>query len=174
MDRFSEELGRIQQDLRFLDVKEVLSVIEKPTGNVYSFFLDYDRGVEDGILAGNYDLVEKSIKFHDFQIKREGARNIVAELFHCNQYTWTDDVLCKIARRGRPADFLELLAFGEKYPMVQLEFRIVSLGSVFQGPCGKRFAPYLGREISKRSLSFGLFGNGWINSCRFLVIRDRE
>ena len=181
MDRFlDEELGKVVQQVDlfhghegYLGVKEVSNVIEnKPVGNLYSFLVDYNRKVEDGISAGKYDLVDH-VDFRDFQTKQKGIRKVTAELSCFNHYITTDDVLRRVEKRGRPADFVELLAFGETYPNVQLKFPIVALESVFHSR-GKRFAPYLGREISERSLRFALFGNGWVSSCRFMVIRDRE
>ena len=61
----------------------------------------------------------------------------------------------------RPAELHELLAFGEKYPKLELEFPIVALGSVWPGWNCVGFVPCLDGRGSKRHLDLHWIKNDW-------------
>jgi len=160
-----------QENLRKI-LREALMPDGKPAGNTYPLSVDYGRTVEDGVKAGRYDWVNSDITSRNFPTQRKGTAEVAVVLINFNRYVSTDEALRELDRMGyRPAELHELLALGEKYPEVQLNFPIVALGSVWHGRLGCRFVPYLGRVGSKRTLSLGWVGDGWSEVCRFAAVR---
>ncbi|MFH0780188.1 MAG: hypothetical protein V1928_05060, partial [Parcubacteria group bacterium] len=77
-----------------------------------------------------------------------------------------------LAERGlRDADIRELLAFGAKYPKMQLEFPIIARGSVWRDSLALSNVPYLRRDGSVRNLNLNYSVIEWNASCRFLSAR---
>jgi hypothetical protein len=151
-------------------LQEIIEV--KPSDNIYPLSVDYGRSVEDGVKAGRYDWVNSDITSLNFPTKRKGRAEVVMELVHFNRYISNDGALRELDRMGyRPAELHELLAFGEKYFEVQLEFPVVALGFVWRGRGGGRFVPYLFRDGSKRYLYLGWIGDGWDEIYRFAAVR---
>ena len=134
--------------------------------------INYNRSVEDGIKAGNYDWKNNDITSKHFPSQETGSREVVIELFHFGKDMSTDEVLAELDKQGyRPATLKELLPLGEKYPNLQREFPIIALGSVWRDSNGNRFCPYLGRDGSERNLDLRWVGRRWGDGCRFAVVR---
>lgn len=74
-------------------------------------------------------------------------------------------------QRFHPANHEELLAFGEAYPDLQTEFRIVALGSVVFYDRTRYFAT-LGCDRSGRTFRYARLGFQWDVNRRLLFVRD--
>jgi hypothetical protein len=141
---------------------------------VYNIVVDYGRSLKQMIKAGNYDWVNKNITAEHFPVKGKGKHELSVTLFHFNRTTRSDDAIAEMNKQGfRPAKIEELLFLGEKYPDIQREFPIVSLGCVWWNPDGSRYVPCLSRRGSKRELNLGCFRNDWHDCCRFLAVRKQ-
>jgi len=183
-----EQLGKIarQQADLFRRVREgsldtesvsrrLQEIIEgKPSGNTYSFSVDYGRSVDDGVKAGRYDWVHSDIISRNVPTVRKDTAEIAVELVHFNQCISIRDALRELDRMSfYPAELHELLAFGEKYPEVQFKFPIVTLGSVFRGGHrGDLCVPCLGGIGSWRGLGLDWVGTIWSEVCRFAAVRS--
>lgn len=142
------------------------------TADVYYMTVDYDRSVEDGVKAGNYDWSSEIITSENFPTSRSGRASIYIELVHFDRDISTEQALKELDRGGlRPTELHELLAFGEKYPDVQCEFLVIALGSVWRGPDGDHAVPYLSLDGSERGLSLSWFEDDWGDGCRFAAVR---
>ena len=151
-------------------LREALTPDHKPAGITYPLSVDYGRSVEDGVKAGHYDLANSDIS-RNFATKRKGTAEVAVELIHFNYTSSIDEVLRELDKMGyRPAELQELLAFGEKYPEVQLEFPIVALDSVWQDGYA-RVVPYLGRHDSGRGVGVCYVDLGPLKSYRFAAVR---
>jgi hypothetical protein len=83
----------------------------------------------------------------------------------------TEEVLSEIAKRGlRPAQYVELLGFAEKYPDEQRKFSIVALGSTSYTRGAVR-VPYL-RYGNGFGLGMRLLSSHWRDADRFLAVRE--
>jgi hypothetical protein len=149
-----------------------LSEIRGRAYSNYSVTVNYDRSVEDGVKAGNYDWVNNDITSEHFPMKRTGIEELSLHLVHFDRNISTEDALKKLDLMGlRPAELQELLSFGENYPDVQREFPIIALGSVWRSPAGYRLVSFLGRGGSDRVLYLGWRGHGWGDVCRGAAVR---
>lgn len=118
--------------------------------------VNYDQTVEEMVSAGNFDQVNSDINSEHFPVNHHGTSEVemVLVLFNVNDYISSDIVMHKLDKMGlRPANLLELLAFGAAYPNEQRKARIVALGSVWHRPIGDRFMPYLDGDPVKRGLN---------------------
>jgi len=159
-----------------LPLQEALGVLcTRPgakSGNVYPLSVDYGRSVEDAVKAGRYNWSNSNITSSNFTTKRKGAAEIVIEAVHFNREISTDEAIRELDKMGyRPVELHELLTLGEKYPDVQLQFLVVGLGSVWQGPDGSRDVPYLGRSGAGRHLDLSWIESDWSGICRFAAVR---
>jgi hypothetical protein len=153
-------------------LREALTSDGKPAGNAYPLSVDYGRSVGDAVGGGYYDWASTSITSKNFPTKRQGVAEVPVELIHFNRDISTDKALRELDRMGfRPAEIHELLAFGEKYPEVQLEFPVVALASVWQDRYGFRYVSYLGRSGSERGLYLYRIEDDWDGIARFAVVR---
>lgn len=144
--------------------------------NVYVLTVNYDRSVEDGVVAGKYDWTNSDTTSGHFPSNEIGTKEVSVELVHFGRDMTTDEVLSKLDKTGlRPATLKELLALGEGHPDLQREFPIVALGSVWQDlwqdPFGRRYCAYLHGLVSKRSLSLTWVVSWWRGRCRFAAVR---
>lgn len=143
--------------------------------SLYPIAVDYGMRVEEAIELGKYDWVNKSITQGHFPTEGKGKAKLKMELVHFERYTPVPykKATEELDRMGyRPAELMELLAFGEKYPDVQREFPIVALASVWRDSDGNRLVPYLyGGDGSRRILSLDWIEFGWYKPCRFAAVR---
>lgn len=138
----------------------------------YPMSINYDRSVEDGIKAGNYDWKNDDITSEHFPSQETGTKEATVELFHYGKDMDTDEILTDLDKQGyREATLKELLALGEKYPNLQREFPIIALGSIWQLRDGYRYCSYLFRRSSKRYLHLNWIGDRWYAHCRFAAVR---
>lgn len=136
--------------------------------------VDCGMTLEQMIAAGNYDWVNPDITPERFPIKGTTRREEEPELVHFNRDISSDDAIAELDKRNmEPADIVDLLAFGAKYPDIQRKFPVVALGSV-AGVHGYRAVACLGRSGAGRGLSLYWFGGGWSGHCRFLARRKRS
>ncbi len=139
---------------------------------IYKIVVDYSQTIEHMIdAAGLYDWNNINIIAGCFPVKGEGQVELEPELVHFDRTRSSEVALAELDKRGlRPGTIEELLAFGEAYPEVQREFRIVALGSVARVD-GSRYVPFLDRDGSRRYLNLQWFGGDWYGHCRFLAFR---
>jgi len=140
--------------------------------DTYTLTIDYNRSVEDGVKAGQYDYANSDITSKHFPTERMGMPEVAVELIHFNRDISTDEAIHELDRMGyRPADLHELLALGEKYPDLQREFPVIALGSVWQKPGGFRSCAYLDGNDSRRYLYLDWVDFRWDDYCRFAAVR---
>ncbi len=136
-----------------------------------TLLVDYGRSVEDAVSGGDYDWVKDEINSRNFPVKRSGMRNVTIEIVTFDMALSTGGVLDGLSGEGyHPAELLELLAFGEAHPHIQLEAPLIALGSVWQG-WGVIFSPYLGGEHGRRQLLIHSITNDWASDTRFVVVQ---
>ena len=169
-----ESLARVLRETLLPDGKPAGLPAEASAqaGNIYLLSVDYGRSVEDGVRAGRYDWANSDINSRNFPTERKGPAEVEVELVHFNRGISTDEALGELDRMGyRPAEVHELLAFGEKYPEVQIEFPVVALGSVWRDRYGNRVAPCLLGLGSERGLDLLWTEYGWDKFFRFAAVR---
>jgi len=143
------------------------------TDNVYFVFVNFEINVTKAISLGCYKWVNRIVKFKNIQNEQKGEAVIVVELIHFNRVISTKEALYQINKaRYRPAEFYELLAFGEKYPDVQRQFPIVALGSICQNQDGGYYVPVLDGSDSDRFLDMEWIERNWSKNHRFIVIPE--
>ena len=144
-------------------------------GKTYLLSVDYGRSVKNGMRAGRYDWANPDINSRNFPTnKRKGMVGVAVELIHLhlNRVISTEEALHELDRMGyHPVELHELLAFGEKYPEVQIEFPVVALGSVWRDRYGNRVAPCLLGLGSERGLDLLWTEYGWDKFFRFAAVR---
>jgi len=139
---------------------------------VYSVIVDYNKTVEEMVLAGHYNWSNSNINSRNFPFNGTGKVSVICELVHLDKVVRSKDVLSYMeANSLRPATVEELLMFGVTYPDTQREFSIMCLGSSWSTPVGNCNVPYLYRDGSNRNLNLIWFGGRWHESCRFLAVR---
>lgn len=137
--------------------------------------VDYDMGLDNMIVAGNYDWKNDDITAKRFPIVGKGKVEFEDSLFHFDRDISSEDAIRLIAESDKEnpwqvARIENILAYGAKNPEQQREFPIIGLGSVAEVD-GGRYVPSLSRYGSGRRLGLGYFGGGWNASCRFLAVR---
>ena len=139
---------------------------------IYSVAVEFDKTVEEMVVAGNYDWKNDDINSKNFSVKGEGVVNVNLELVHLDKGVSSEDALTHLEENGmRPPTIEELLVFGSSYPEIQREFPVICLGSSWVNPGGGRRVPYLSGSGSRRSLDLSWFDVGWGEYCRFLAVR---
>ncbi len=151
-----------------LVVERDLAASTNPT---YLVTVNYDLSLAEMIKVGKYDSVNSGITKKHFPVNGEGTNEVVTELVHFNRFIGSDEVIRELDKRGfRPATIEELLAFGAKYPEMQIQFPIVALGSLWRH-LGHRDVPYLWGASRGHDLNLDWFENGWEGHYRFLAVR---
>ena len=168
--RNGETLARVLREALMPNNTQELT--NSTQANTYHLFVNYERNVEDGIKAGHYDFVDDHITSIAFPTKRHGAAKIMIELINFNHKISTGEVRCELGKLGyRPAEFHELLAFGEKYPDVQRKFGIFSIDSIWQGIIDRHVkVPCLSSSGSYRRLEWCDVRDKWYPYNYFAVV----
>ncbi len=136
----------------------------------YPIVVDYDMAVKEAVRVGSYDYVDKFIPLEDFPIEKKGKEELVVELIYLDSWLSTEEALKEIDRIGyRPVNFMELLAFGARYPEVQREFTVVALGSMYKLPNSHYAWPTLHWAIDENRWLCGS-GDPWYPESRFAVV----
>lgn len=152
-----------------------LTTINKKQGNLCPLTVDYDRTIERLVKAGKYDWSHIDISSELFSTKRKGIADILIELIHFRSRKNTNQVLQEIDKNClRPADIIEILTFGAKYPKEQTKYPIVARGSMWIGTCGGHFVPCLRSGSKGRYLDLYWFGGFWDTYYRFAVVRENN
>ncbi len=161
---------------------------EEPQAEVsaasFPVVVDYDGTVEDLVEAGKYNWLaldwmnEVGVKNNPHPSDRHGVAKVRIVLVCFNREVRSEEALSELGKMNlRPAETIELLAFGAAYPQEQVKFPIVALGSTY-GSQG--WAPSLEDEnlpvygMVGRGLSMGGNRNGgdmWESNSRFAAVR---
>jgi len=161
-----------------LDAEEIIE--DRPAGNAgnttyptYLLSVDYERSVEDGVKASRYDWVNRDITNRNFPSKKgRGTAEVAVELVHFDRDISVLEALRELEENGyRPADLWELLAFGEKYPEVQIKFPVAALGSIYRHPNDHYFSPLLYGFNSRRRLGLVCLEGNLQKTCRVAAVR---
>jgi len=156
--------------------KYLQNVIEGKFDCAVSAFVvtvNYDLSVEAAVKAGKYDWSDDDITSRNSRSNHKGTADVEITLVHFNRFTKSDEVIRELDKQNlRPAELLELLAFGAKYPELQRDFPIVGLNSVWQDPDGGRRCAYLYGGGSGRNLCLDWFDVKWGIFCRFAAVRN--
>lgn len=145
----------------------------KVDADSYIVTVDRKLSFSDAIAAGKYDSINSNITDKHFPLVGEPKKSR-ATLFlaHLNKNASNAEVDAYLAERGlRDADIRELLAFGAKYPKLQLEFPIIARGSVWRDFYDNSSVSCLGGNGSDRLLPLLDYDDEWFGSCRFLAAR---
>ncbi len=135
--------------------------------------VNYTRTRDQMIAAGSYDWTNSDIAKYWPEMKDEkrGKEMVKPVTFHFNRDISSEAAIAEMDKAGyRPATAVEILAFGENNPKVQLEFPVVALGFVAIVSDDRRVV-FLDRLGSKRRLGLAWFGDGWVGLFRFLAVR---
>lgn len=138
----------------------------------YELVVDYDKTLAQMIEAGRYNWENSDITDERFPVVGTGKATAKAVLVYLNKVTSTNEALAHLDQNGlRPATIAELLAFGAKFPDIQLQFPVVALGSLLVVPSGERGAAYLGGDAGERELYLDWNDFDWCGGdCRFLAV----
>lgn len=140
---------------------------------MFTFVVDYSRGLNESIKAGCYDWTDGDINEVYFPPSKEekGQKEQSFSLYHFGKDIDSDWVIAQMEKDGkRPATLRELLAFGETNPELQRQFPIIALGFVWVGRRGGHSVAYLDSNSGDRFLSLRWCVLGWLGGCRFLAV----
>ena len=138
----------------------------------FEITVDHTETLEQMILAGRYDWVNRDITTERFPLKGDGLVTRVAYLIHFDRKLSSDDVVDEIRRRGkRPASIQELLAFGARYPNIQRRFLVVALDPSAEVGDQSRVA-CLYRVGPRRYLGLVRWDVVWYAYSHFLVFNE--
>jgi hypothetical protein len=139
---------------------------------IFRVVVDYDRSIEDGVKAGDYDWSNSDITSSRFPSTRKGTLEIDIHLIHFNKDMSNDQVLFDLDELNfRPAEPQELLSLGAAYPDLQREFPIPALGSVWRYRLGDCVVPCLVGSDSDRGLDLVFIDDDWSELCHFAAVR---
>lgn len=97
---------------------------------IFELEVNYDLSLEDLIRNGNFDYVEGSIANHPLKRRPSGLIEFHLLNFRGQKTLSWVEIISKLQDRGlRPAELIELLTFGAKFPDVQKYFSIYAMGS---------------------------------------------
>jgi len=121
---------------------------------VFPVMVDYGASIGEMAAFGNYDYYDPTVtKLRGG--RRRGTREVDFHLvrFKGQDKMSPDEVREVLHKKGlRPAEILELLAFGAQYQDVQKHMKILALGSVRETFPGDPVAPELGYDKRPRTL----------------------
>jgi hypothetical protein len=170
-------LGWIQHgELLAQILREALASCILLPGKTYPVFVDYETQVENEVMSGGFDWANRDINSRNFPSRRKGSAEIAIQLinFRSQRSISTNDVLRKLDESGmRPAEILELLALGKRYPELIEKGPIVSLGSVWSSRPGDFYSPYLDGDRRRRYLYLIWFDRYWDESYQFAAVNKR-
>ena len=153
-------------------IADAIAETIKSAKNLYTVAMDYATSIEDLIKQGKYDWSNSDITTKNFSTERTNTTDLKIELVHFDRSINSEDAIAELDKMGlRPAEAGELLTFGAKYPNIQKDFPIVTLGSVWRDLFGSRRVVCLGRGGHERSANLGWFGGDWNDSYRFAATR---
>jgi len=151
-----------------------MSKAELSVTGAYRVCIAPDQTIEKLLETGHYEFISpymRELQFPraDYRVSRDEVHEI--ELVYFGHDISTDDALKELDKRGlRPANAVELLAFGASFPDVQREFPVVALGQVFPYPHGSRNVVALG-SLGEPRCVFVWPAHDWYDRCRFAAIR---
>ncbi len=140
---------------------------------VLDFVVNYNRSLNDFIVAGCYDWVNEEITEEEFPATNHerGRRKQNFKLFHFKKEVGSEEAMQEIERNGyRCATLRELLAFGEVNPEFQRQFPVIALGSIQMTRRGDLSVPGLWYDLEGRNLQLFRIGLKWSHRSRFLAV----
>ncbi|MDD4000761.1 MAG: hypothetical protein PHX62_07725 [Bacilli bacterium] len=131
--------------------------------------VDYNQTIEQGIINGKYSWSFEEFNSNNFPVPSEIAGSkveVIAKLFHFKSSVNpalfpfkgqidTYGVIPEMDKDGyRPATLFELLALGAQYPLLQTQFPIAAMGSIWKN--GLAGGPQMSCLVISSDLSRGL------------------
>jgi hypothetical protein len=158
--------------------------LEIDSADEFTVPVNYRRQLSTAVKAGQYDWVNESFptlywedwtspdKEQDHFPKR-GRADARMKLIKPKRGLDPRDVIEELAFYGlRPANIVELLAFGECIPVSQQENPIIALGSIVRRDGTNDVAVLFGEsDPPERKLGLHRFGGRWSTADRFLAVR---
>lgn len=142
--------------------------------DIYPIEVDQSLEFEEMVQAGYYNDVHQDIVPPVSWITSFNKKeNVNVVLLGLDQSMTTEEMLAVFKEKGvRPANIVELLAFGAQYPEVQWECPIVAFGSTWKNRDGDRGVAYLWYNPFGRALLLALIRpeKKWQPFCRFAVV----
>lgn len=141
--------------------------------------VDYDRSVEDGVVAGKYEFFSPDINTKNFPPKRSGVVFVQVEFFSFSRNITGREALLELKNRGyRALELRELLALGERFPEILNKFPVIALGSVWcRRPkyCEVPNAYALKKRDGSWSRRLDLYGinMNYGTNCRFPAVKEQ-
>jgi hypothetical protein len=144
--------------------------------------VSYQRQLSSAVKAGKYDWVNESfpgLTWADWtspdkerdHFPGKGRLDVEMRLIQADRSLEPRDIIEELSFYGfRPANVVELLAFGEHVPDPQRDNPIVALGSLTKRE-GTNDVALLFGDSEKRKLGLHWFGGRWTTSDRFLAVR---
>lgn len=159
-------------------------------GELFELSVNFDRTVEELVMAGNYDIADDEITPENFPSQHSGRKNVeffvltTEDLFGQSRSATTEEVLDalgnpdqygggledKMTPIGRRYGIHPLLTLGAQHPDVESEGPIVDLGTDFTSPNGYRGVPYIVSHIDGRKLRLSRRDDDWHRGNRYLAV----
>ena len=143
-------------------------------GIIFNFTVDYNRSVEEMVMARKYDWLDTNVidRYPIPKDKVGQSENISAELIHFNRLIYYEDAINEIAKEGyRGITAHEMMAFGESNSELQEDFPIIALESIWQIEAYRALLAFTASSLFNYDLSGNLIGGDFPAVCRFLVVQ---
>ncbi len=116
--------------------------------------VDFTKSKKEMIAAGKYVSVDSRLLFGEFPVKGSGAGRVNILLLNFGRQMTSAEVISALEElKLRPMNFRELLALGNQYPKLQLNFPILAFGStVWKDPEGLEYCGALAESKGQRML----------------------
>ncbi|MEI6835422.1 MAG: hypothetical protein WCK59_01190 [Candidatus Falkowbacteria bacterium] len=157
-----------------ISVSQVLELIKKRnkvidvTSIDIELIVDYSKSVEQAISEGNYDIKESDINANNFPVDPELIGKTVkvkSRLFNFDEPLISQRVIREMDQVDyRPANLMEILAFGAARPELQRVITIIAFGSRWEDHDGYYCLPALHVCNNKRYLNTALFAEMFTSS----------
>lgn len=141
---------------------------------VFTVKVDYSLSLDTMIDAGRYNCSNDDVPKY-LPVQGEGAGVVRLRLLYFGKEMSTELVLAELEKHGlKSATLAEVLAFGAKYPKIQRQFPVVTIGPVnLDSSRYMAILRKLGSHPDWRCLFLGTVESGrnvWSGETRFLVV----
>ena len=137
--------------------------------------LNFDRGVEESVWAGSYDMVNSCINSRNFPIKQTGIIQRDGKIVFFHRKINSEEAIVRLDEMNlQPSELYPLLALGELHPDIQRRNPIAALGSKVK-LVGDILVPTIDSWGKKRRLELALYEGGeWWQNYGFLAFEKED